>query len=135
MSSVLPAPMPVPMGTPLSVAIYEEDLLIRALLREWLSHAGYNVRDGALCDSKCKGQTHLVIASVCSPKSAGRRCVREIQGAHPGIPLIAISSQFRAGLCTAGATAKTLGVQLVIAKPLLRGELLQAVCAMIGTPA
>ena len=49
------------------------------------------------------------------PKQAGAQ-LREVQAAHPGAPLIAISGQFRAGLSTAGATAQTLGVQRVIAK-------------------
>jgi hypothetical protein len=49
--------------------------------------------------------------------------------------LIAISGQFRSGLSDAGATARTLGVQQVIAKPLLRRDLLKAVRGMIGTPA
>jgi DNA-binding response OmpR family regulator len=119
----------------LDIAIYEEDYLTRALLREWLSDAGYHVRDGASCDAQRNGPADLVIVSVYMPKSAGRRCVREIQDAHPGTPLIAISGQFRSGLSTAGATAQTLGVQQVIAKPLMRSELLEAVCAMIGTPA
>jgi DNA-binding response OmpR family regulator len=123
------------MGTPLDVVIYEEDRLTRALLREWLIHVGYGVRDGALGDARFKGQAHLVIASVCSPRSVGRPCVRDIQAVHPGIPIIGISGQFRQGLSAAGATAKTLGVHLVIAKPLLRGELLKAVYAMIGAPA
>jgi hypothetical protein len=49
--------------------------------------------------------------------------------------LIAISGQFRSGLSDAGATARTLGVQQVIAKPLMRRDLLEAVRGMIGTPA
>jgi DNA-binding response OmpR family regulator len=69
------------------------------------------------------------------PKQAGLQWVRDIQAAHPGTPLIAISGQFRSGLSDAGATARTLGVQQVIAKPLLRRDLLKAVRGMIGTPA
>ena len=135
MPSLLPARAAVPIGTPPCVVIFEEDRLTRALLREWLSHARYDVRDGALFDAQHKGPAHLVIVSVYMPKSAGRRCVRDIQDAHPGVPLIGISGQFRRGLCTGGATAKSLGVQRVIAKPLQRDELLRAVCAMIGAPA
>jgi DNA-binding response OmpR family regulator len=119
----------------LDIAIYEEDYLTRALLREWLSDAGYRVRDGAPRDPQGNRLVDLVIVSVYLPKSAGGRCVRDIQAANPGTPLIAISGQFRSGLSSAGATAKTLGVQQVIAKPLVRSELLEAVCAMIGTPA
>jgi DNA-binding response OmpR family regulator len=58
--------------------------------------------------------------------------VREIQAAHPGTPLIAISGQFRAGLSAVGATAQTLGVQQVIAKPFTCTDLLAAVRAIIG---
>jgi DNA-binding NarL/FixJ family response regulator len=75
-----------------------------------------------------------VIASVYMPKQTGSRWVRDIQAAHPGTPLIAISGQFRSGLCADGATAQALGVQQVIAKPLARGDLIAAVRGMIGTP-
>jgi hypothetical protein len=51
---------------------------------------------------------------------------------NPGIPVIAISAQFRAGLSTAGTTAQTLGVEQVIAKPLTRDSLLGTVRAIIG---
>jgi CheY-like chemotaxis protein len=67
------------------------------------------------------------------PKNAGAQCIRDIQTAHPGTPLIAISGQFRPGLSAGGATAKSLGVQQVIAKPLVRGDLLTAVRGIMGT--
>jgi hypothetical protein len=75
----------------------------------------------------------LVIVSIYMPKQSGAQ-VREIQAAHPGTPLIAISAQFRSGLSAVGATAHTLGVERVIAKPLSRGDLLEAVRGMIGAP-
>ena len=68
------------------------------------------------------------------PKHAGALLIQKIQAAHPGTPLIALSGQFRSGLSTAGTTAEALGVQQVIAKPLTREELLEAVSAMIGPP-
>jgi DNA-binding response OmpR family regulator len=118
----------------LDIVIYEEDQLTRNLLREWLGEAGYRVRSGALREAQCSFPADLVIASVYMPKQSGSRWVRDIQAAHPGIPLIAISGQFRSGLCAAGATAQALGVQQVIAKPLIRADLLAAVRGMIGTP-
>jgi hypothetical protein len=48
--------------------------------------------------------------------------------------VIAISGQFLSGLSAVGATAQMLGVQRVLAKPLSRGDLLEAVRAMIGPP-
>jgi len=119
----------------LDIVIYEEDYLMRTLLQEWLSEAGYRVRLGTLRDVRRGCPADLVIVSVYMPKQAGLQWVRDIQAAHAGTPLIAISGQFRSGLSDAGATARTLGVQQVIAKPLMRRDLLEAVRGMIGTPA
>jgi CheY-like chemotaxis protein len=114
--------------------IYEEDHLTRALLQQWLGEAGYRVHIGMSCDMDLDGPADLVIVSVYMPKHAGVQCIRNIRSAFPHTPLIAISGQFRPGLSAAGATAQTLGVQQVIAKPLLRVDLLEAVRSIIGTP-
>ena len=111
------------------IVIYEENDLMRALLQEWLSDAGYRVRAGP--PGVNLGTAKLVIVSVYMPKHSGPQFVREIQAAHPGTPLIAISGQFRAGLSAVGATAQTLGVQQVIAKPFTCSDLLAAVRAII----
>jgi DNA-binding response OmpR family regulator len=118
----------------MDIVIYESDYLTRALLREWLSEAGYRVRVGRPHDASLDRPTDLVIVNVFMPKDAGARRVRDIQVAHPDTPIIAISGQFRSGLCAAGATAQTLGVRQVIAKPLVRADLLAAVRVIIGAP-
>jgi CheY-like chemotaxis protein len=116
------------------IVIYEEDYLTRILLREWLSDAGYRVRAGMPRDPNGDYAADLVIASVYMPKDTGVQSIRNIQAAHPGIPLIAISGQFRSGLSAGGATAQSLGVQQVIAKPLIHRDLLEAVRGIIGVP-
>jgi two-component system OmpR family response regulator len=116
------------------IVIYEDNDLMRALLQEWLSEAGYRVRAASPGGTRDLGRAALVIVSVYMPKRSGPQLVREIQAAHPGTPLIAISGQFRAGLSTVGATAQTLGVQQVIAKPFTCSDLLAAVRAIIGAP-
>jgi DNA-binding response OmpR family regulator len=114
--------------------IYEENDLMRALLKEWLSEAGYRVHE-VTPRAVHRGDTvDLIIASVYMPKHAGAQLLREVQAAHPGTPLIAISGQFRSGLSAVGTTAQMLGVQRVLAKPLTRGDLLEAVRAIIGEP-
>jgi DNA-binding response OmpR family regulator len=118
----------------LDIVIYEEDYLTRALLQEWLSQAGYRVRVGRSHDADLDRPADLVILNVYMPKQAGAQWVRDIQAAHPDTPIIAISGQFRSGLCAGGATAQTLGVRQVIAKPLIRADLLEAVRGMIGAP-
>jgi DNA-binding NtrC family response regulator len=124
----------IPDRTMSDIVIYEQDVLMRALLEEWLSAAGYRVYGGEARKAGPNGKIDLVIASVYMPKDAGTQLLRGIKAAHPGTPMIAISCQFRAGLSAAGATAHTLGVQQVIAKPLTRTDLLEAVRAMIGAP-
>jgi len=128
------APASGAVGAELDVVIYEEDQLTRNLLREWLVEAGYVVHRGARNEAQGRPRADLVIASIFMPKQCGNGWLRDIQAAHPGIPVIAISGQFRPGLCADGATAETLGVQLVIAKPLIRADLLAAIRAMITQP-
>ncbi len=118
----------------LNIVIYEENDLMRALLKEWLGEAGYRVRAILPRELERAGTADLVIVSVYMPKHAGAQLVRDIHAAYPATPLIALSGQFRAGLSADGATAQTLGVQRVIAKPLTRCDLLDAVRAMIGAP-
>jgi DNA-binding response OmpR family regulator len=113
------------------VVIYEEDYLTRNLLREWLSEAGYRVRLNTSPDVNSNSPADLVIASVYMPKHSGLLWIRDIKRAHPDAPLIAISGQFRSGLSAAGATAQSLGVQQVIAKPLVHRDLLAAVQGII----
>ena len=117
-----------------NIVIYEDNDLMRALLQEWLSEAGYRVQTAALHDLQSGRPADLVIVSVYMPKHAGAQFVREIQAIHPGTPLIAISGQFLPGLSANGAIAQALGVQQVIAKPLSRSDLLSAVRAIIGVP-
>jgi FixJ family two-component response regulator len=107
---------------------------MRGLLQEWLCSAGYRVRPAAPLGTELTGRADLAIVSVYMPRHAGANLLHEIQAAHPGTPLIAISGQFRGGLSCAGATARTLGATQLIAKPLTRMALLEAVHAMIGPP-
>jgi DNA-binding response OmpR family regulator len=121
------------------IVIYEENDLMRALLEEWLSEAGYGVHaaasHGQHSGHPADGQpVDLVIVSLYMPKQGGVQLVREIQAMHPGAPLIAISGQFLPGLSASGAIAHALGVQQVIAKPLTRSDLLAAVRAIMGMP-
>jgi len=115
------------------IRIYEEDDLTRSLLEQWLEEAGYRVQATRRA-SDPGARPDLVIVNVSMPKQAGRQCIRAIRAAHPATPLIAISAQFRSGLSASGATALTLGVEQVIAKPLVRSDLLEAVRGIIGEP-
>jgi DNA-binding response OmpR family regulator len=117
-----------------AITIYEENDLMRALLEEWLSQAGYRARGAVPGGIHPSGTEDLVIVSVYQPKDTGAQTLRAVRAAHPDIPIIAISGQFRSGLCATGMTAQMPGVEQVLAKPLTRGALLDAVRAIIGAP-
>jgi DNA-binding NtrC family response regulator len=111
------------------IVVYEENDLMRELLREWLSEAGYRVSALAPWEPSPADPVDLVIVSVFMPKNGGAKLVKAVHAAHPGTPVIAISGQFRSGLSTVGATAQALDVQQVIAKPLSCADLLASVRA------
>jgi len=113
------------------VAIYEPNDLMRALLREWLTAAGYTVRDSVDSDLT---MPDLAIVSVETPKSESGVLIRGLRHYYPGTPIIALSSRARSGLCSNGAAAQALGVARLLAKPLRRHELLMAVDEAIGPP-
>jgi DNA-binding response OmpR family regulator len=113
------------------IAIYEPDDLMRGLLREWLTAAGYTVRESLDSDPSVPD---LAIVSVERPKSEREVLVRGLHHESPGTPIIALSSRARSGLCSNGAAAQALGVERLLAKPLRRHELLIAVDEAIGPP-
>jgi CheY-like chemotaxis protein len=115
-----------------TIVIYEADDLMRGLLQEWLTGAGYCVSAATPCGPPPHVAADLVIVNIEMPKLTGSRVSDRIRAAYPGTPMIAISAQFRADLSTAGTTAQTLGVAQVIAKPLTRNALLAAVSAIIA---
>jgi DNA-binding response OmpR family regulator len=116
------------------ITIIEDDDLMRGLLQEWLTDAGYAVRQ-LRTNETAPASTSLVIVDLQSPRQTGAEIVRAAQAANPGAPIIAISGRFRAGLAGCSATAQALGVRRIIAKPLTRGELLDAIHDLVGTAA
>jgi CheY-like chemotaxis protein len=114
------------------IVIIEEDKLMRGLLAEWLSAAGYSVTAAAPADTQAPEKADLVIVDVYMPRHEGARRLRAVKAAYPETPLIAISGQFRPGLDGSCAAAEALGVQQVIAKPFSRRDLLATVRSVIG---
>jgi DNA-binding response OmpR family regulator len=109
-----------------SIVLYEPDDLMHGLLCEWLGSAGHLVRE-AMPTNGAARRADLVVMSVSSPMRETELLIRGMQRAHPGTPIIALSSQARLGLSSNGSLARELGVKRVIAKPLARKELVAAV--------
>ena len=114
------------------IAIYERDDLMRDLLREWLTAAGYTVRDARIGIDPTPPK--LAIVCVETPKPESEMLIGGLQRNYPGMPIIALSGWARSGLSSNGAAAHALGVKRLLAKPLRRHELLVAIDAAIGPP-
>jgi DNA-binding response OmpR family regulator len=114
------------------IVIIEDDVLMRALMAEWLTEEGYCV--GTHVDHEAYGPADLVIVAVYMPRHLGTERLRAARSAYPGVPIIATSGQFRAGVRCAGPAARALGADRVIAKPFGRDALLDTVQSIIGRP-
>ena len=115
-----------------NIVIIDEDDLMRGLVKEWLTAAGYAVREGRLHELPAVNGADLVIVDLYMPRQAGAEVVRTVQQRHPGTPVIAISAQFRPRLDSSWWAARALGVRHVMAKPFTREDLLAAVLGLIG---
>ena len=116
------------------IVIIEDDPLMRSLLAEWLTAEGYAVASVAEDNAQPSSSVDLVIIDVYMPRWLGVERLRSARRAYPGVPIIASSGQFRAGLDCAGPAAQALGVERVMAKPFSRETLLDAVRSVIGLP-
>ena len=114
------------------IVIIEDDPLMRSLLAEWLTAEGYGVESVAGDKAQPSPPVDLVIVDVYMPRWLGVERLRSARRTYPGVPIIASSGQFRAGLDCAGPAAQALGVERVMAKPFSRETLLDAVRSVIG---
>jgi len=116
------------------IAIIEDDAQMRSLLTEWLTAEGYRVNGVSGGHALARGPADVVIVDVYMPRHLGVERLRSARADYPGMPIIAISGQFRPDVECAGPAAKALGVERVIAKPFKREALLDAVRSLIGQP-
>jgi DNA-binding response OmpR family regulator len=110
-----------------AIVLIEHDLLMRRLLKEWLTAAGYAVREAPLRNGTNHDGIDLIIVDVYMPRESGARIIRAVQRTYPGAPIIAISGQFRPGLAHSGSAARALGARRLLPKPFSREDLLSTV--------
>jgi len=113
------------------ILIIEDDELIRSLLADVLAAEGYQVSGSEPAASA----PDLVIVDVYMPRRLDADRLRAVRTKYPGVPLVAISGQFRPGTCCAGSSAESLGVDRLIAIPFDRAVLLDAVRSLLGARA
>lgn len=107
--------------------VVDMDRAVLGLLEEWLAAHGCEVAvdDG---HAKRRGERFdLVLVDVPFPRRSGSDLLHRLAAAHPGVPILALSCNFSAGVSAHGAVARTLGVAGVLPKPVSRAALIAAV--------
>ena len=99
------------------ILVVDADPALCGLLEEWLAEEGCRVVDH---------DPDLVVVDLPRPKQAGAALVAQLAARHPGKPLVALSSNFFAGVEANGAVARALGVEAVLPTPLTREALIGA---------
>lgn len=115
------------MSAPTRVLLLDADPALQCLLGEWLAAHGCSVeaaQSGAHCG---RDGFDLIVVDIPSPRQGGTEGLKAIAAAHPRTPILALSSSFFPGVGTTGAVARALGVAGVLAKPVTRAGLLDAV--------
>lgn len=110
-----------------NILVVENDDLIRILVVEWLTEAGYGVlRATGAAGSSSEGAS-LIVADLSAPKQDGCALIKALRSTHPAVPILLISGLFRAGLHGQCEAARELGVGGVLSIPFSREQLLRAV--------
>lgn len=113
---------------PRRVLLVDVDSALIELIETWLAAEGYAVLHASTApDSAPVDQVDLAIVEVPFPRQAGVDCARRVGERHPGVPILALSSTFFAGVECNGPVARALGVACVLPKPVPRDALIRAV--------
>jgi len=119
----------------IEVLVVDDDALMRGLLAEWLSAAGYRVRqaeNGATALRMLLSRpAGLLITDMDMPGRDGAQTLDEARRMLPGLAVIAISGGARDGRRNWAATALKLGAAKALAKPFERQDLLAAVAEVV----
>jgi DNA-binding NtrC family response regulator len=115
----------------IDVLVVDDDPLMRGLLAEWLSEAGYGVsqaENGTTALQMLRSRpAGLLITDMDMPGRDGAQTLDEARRMLPGMPVIAISGGARDARQNWVATARQLGAAKTLAKPFERQDLLAAV--------
>jgi DNA-binding response OmpR family regulator len=107
------------------ILVADADCALYGLLEEWLAGTGYELAGACAPDEPAHDGYDLIVVDVPFPR-ADVDVLNTLRQAHPGTPIIALSSSFFPGVEKTGAVARELGVAAVLAKPLTREALLAA---------
>jgi CheY-like chemotaxis protein len=123
----------------LEVLVIDDDAVMRELVADWLDAAGYCVRQAADCLAGLvqarQAAPCLIVTDMFMPGPCGAAAISTLKQQHPEARLIAISGYFNSGYGLDVDAALSAGADRALAKPIKRGQLIQAAAELVGLPA
>lgn len=122
------------------VLLVGDDTTLAGLLQEWLAAEGCTVvtaADGPGHNGSAGAAAQpfdLAIMDIPFARQGGAERVQRLAAQHPGLPVLALSASFFAGVDCCGPVARALGVACVLPKPAPRDALVQALRRIVQHP-
>lgn len=107
-----------------TVDIYEHDPATRELMQNWLTEAGYRVRERSGSQVPSDSPVDLVILATRVPTRQTLGLIRVMRDIYPTTGFLVLADHPESGLTYAKTRAR--GATRVLSKPLAREELLEA---------
>lgn len=104
---------------PARVRIVDADPALAGLLEQWLGELP--------CRIASEGAADLVIVDIPFPRQGRAEVLRRLAREHPKAPILALSSNFFAGIDSDGTVARWLGVAAALPKPVTQAALTDVV--------
>ena len=118
------------------ILVVDDDVLLRGMVAEWLSQAGYSVREAAHGDAALallrRAPARLLITDMQMPYLDGAEMLAVVSREFPAMAVIAMSGHFDAGMGFTSDTAIHQGARNVLTKPFGRDDLLRVVREAVG---
>jgi CheY-like chemotaxis protein len=108
-----------------NVLVLETDPATRALFAEWLDAEGWQVLDPSSADAAAP--LALIVLELAFLRDAGLQPLAEVKRRYPRVPIVVVSPTLFASVGCCGPCAAALGVAGVLAKPIARATLIEAV--------
>ena len=120
-----------------SILIIDDDAQFRAMLRQMLSRAGYEVLEASNGKEGMRiyrdKPADLVITDLIMPEKEGIETISDLRREFPDVKIVAISGGGKMGPDDYLHGAKLIGAERIFTKPLEREEILEAVKKLIDS--
>ncbi len=114
------------------IVVIDADQPIRALVSEWLTDAGYAVL-AQPAPAPVAEVVHLVVLDLVNLRHSGRQTVDDVRRLFDAVPIVGLSTQVNTSLPGHAQAAYRLGLDLLLAKPCGRDEMLGSLRALLKT--